>query len=98
MKAGHYRRRYGEDPVFLVFRQRESELDIMEINDFGKDFMALCDGGASLEAIAGRLHPRYGETMSFPAFLSVCRQTAEELAHMDLLGTSRQPGPRAGGE
>jgi hypothetical protein len=98
MKAGRYGHHYDPDPVYLVFRQAQNELEVLEINDFGKDFMALCDGEASLETIAGRLHPRYGEKMTLPEFVAVCRQTADQLAQMQLLGTCGRPGDRAGGE
>jgi hypothetical protein len=96
MKAGQYERRYDQEPVFLVFHQVQQELEVLEINDFGKDFMDLCDGDVSLEAIAAKLHPRYGEEMAFPDFVTVCRQTADQLMDMQLLGTGCRPVLRAG--
>jgi len=53
LKAGVFRERYADAPGWLVFHQEKNELSVMEINDFGKDFLALCDGSHSMEKIAG---------------------------------------------
>jgi radical SAM superfamily enzyme YgiQ (UPF0313 family) len=86
LKAGIFSERYPDAPGWLVFHQEKNELNVMEINDFGKDFLDLCDGESSLERIAETLYPRYAAELSTEAFFEACRQTAEELSEFKLLG------------
>jgi hypothetical protein len=86
LKAGIIREQYADAPGWLVFHQEKNELSVMEINDFGKDFLTLCDGHRSLEKIAELLRCRYAESLSDEAFFAVCRDSAEELTKIKLLG------------
>jgi hypothetical protein len=85
LKAGVFRESYADAPGWLVFHQEKNELTVMEINDFGKDFLTFCDGNHSLKKIAGILHRRYAEGLSAEAFFEVCRETAQELENIKLL-------------
>jgi len=86
LKAGRLLAVYGEAPTWLVFRQEGGELEVTAVNQFGSDFLALCNGSAKLNDIADRLYPQYGQAMEKEAFLVACREAAESLNALSLLG------------
>ena len=63
-----------------------------EINDFGRDFLGLCDGAATVEEIAGRLFRRYGTNMEYSDFVGNCREALVGLWEKNLL---REAPPEA---
>ncbi|MDX9785948.1 MAG: radical SAM protein [Desulfobacterales bacterium] len=93
LKNGDFRESYPDASGWLLFRQTGKELDVMEINDFGKDFLCLCDGASSLDDIIGKLYPLYGRELSTEAFSAVCRQTLEQLAEMNILSNENRVDP-----
>ena len=86
LKAGRLLAVYGKAPTWLVFRQEGGELEVTAVNQFGSDFLALCNGSAKLNDIADRLYPQYGQAMEKEAFLVACREAAESLNALSLLG------------
>lgn len=87
LKAGVYAETYTPQATFLVFRHENNMLDVKEINDFGRDFLQLCDGNRTLQAIAEELYGRYGtEADIAPAtFFDYCVEAVQQLGQMDLL-------------
>ncbi|MBN1105669.1 MAG: radical SAM protein, partial [Deltaproteobacteria bacterium] len=85
MKAGVFRAEYPLDPTWLVFRQEGNQLEVTQINDFGKEFLVLCDGSATVDKITGTLFERYGENMEYRAFEEACREALIGLWEMNLL-------------
>lgn len=85
LKAGVFRDSYPKQETFLVFRQERERLHVTEINDFGRDFLNLCDGRKNLEAISRELYPHYGAGMAPSDFYSSCVEAAEVLGQMKLL-------------
>lgn len=85
MKTGLFRQEYPQEETWLVFRQDKNRLEVTEINDFGKDFLSLCDGAATVEEIAGRLFHQYGTNMEYSDFVGNCREALVGLWEMNLL-------------
>ena len=87
LKAGIYKEHYPPQDTFLVFRHESHTLNVRELNDFGRDFLQLCDGNRTLRDIARALHPRYGARAGIdPAkFFDLCVEAVELLGQMKLL-------------
>ncbi|MEW6665412.1 MAG: radical SAM protein [Thermodesulfobacteriota bacterium] len=85
MKTGLFREDYPRDETWLVFRQDGNRLEVTEINDFGRDFLGLCDGDSTVEEIAERLFRRYGADMEYSDFVGNCREALVGLWNMNLL-------------
>ena len=85
MKAGIFRDHYPDDPVFLVFYQEDTVLEVMEINEFGIDFLDLCDGDRPVSDIAEKLFPVHGQEMGLDEFTAVCEAAANDLSVLKLL-------------
>jgi len=85
MKAGIFKKNYPDEHVWIVFFHENKELEVTQINDFGKDFIRMCDGIAKIEDIAYKLHPIYGKDMGAEAFLKECKTAFVALADMRLL-------------
>ena len=85
LKAGIFGRGYMKKPAILVFSYEANQLNINEINAFGRDLLAFCDGKASIPAIAEKLYPLYGKKMNSSEFLASCNQAVEILTQMKLL-------------
>jgi hypothetical protein len=47
-------------------------VEVTEVNSFGEDFLALCDGSRSSAEIAARLYGRYGAGMDAARFCEEC--------------------------
>jgi len=60
-------------------------LEVTEINDFGSDFLNLCDGKRTLPAISDTLYPRCESGMSPGSFFESCLKAAQVLGRMGLL-------------
>lgn len=87
LKSGYFKETYSPNPTWLVFHHQENQLEVTEINDFGRDFLQLCDGSATVEEIAGNLYPRYGQDMASEVFSNICRQTIDGLRDMKFIAS-----------
>jgi len=81
---------YPEEKTYLIFTRRDREVDVKEINEFGVDFLRLCDGQRSLIKIARLLYPKYGGETNCEQFADLCAEAAGALADLSWL----LPGPR----
>ncbi len=84
---------YPQEKTLLVFRAEGTDLEVTEINDFGRDFLGLCNGERTLEEIASDLYPRYGTEMDTERFFQECVGAAEALREMKLLGGKPENKP-----
>ena len=71
-KAGRFQETYEPQKTLLLFRQEEDILEVVEINAFTRDLLALCDGESPLESISSELYGQYGKDMTREAFLHSC--------------------------
>jgi radical SAM superfamily enzyme YgiQ (UPF0313 family) len=85
IKSGHFPEKCDRRTVFLAFTQTQGRAEVREINEFGFDFLQLCDGRRSLEEIASRLYPKYGANRGREEFAIMCAESALTLAELDLL-------------
>ena len=85
LKNGIFQSNYSPESVCLAFRHENDEIEITEINDFGKDFLDMCDGTADIVAIAGGLYHVYGNGMSKDDFVGECRTAAGSLFELKLI-------------
>jgi len=85
LKAARFREHYPEKETFLVFSQKGNQLDVSEMNDFGNDFLSLCDGQTPLEEISRALHGRYAADKAYDEFHRLCLEALQELGAMNLL-------------
>ena len=85
LKAGTIRANYPEKPSHLVFRQDGAQLEVLAIDAFGFDLLALSDGSASCGEVARRLLDDHGSGRAEPVFLASCRDALRQLAGLDLI-------------
>jgi hypothetical protein len=85
MKCGHFPDNCPRREVFLAFTQAPGRTVVREINEFGFDFLRLCDGQSTLEEIADRLYPKYGANKDREQFAIVCAEAAGTLAGLEVL-------------
>lgn len=71
--------------TILVFRQEGNQLDVSEINDFGKDLLDCCDGKTTLREICHRLHGPYGKGLKDEEFYGFCIEALRSLGEMNLV-------------
>jgi hypothetical protein len=76
---------YPPRETILVFRHEGEQLEVTEINDFGSDFLNLCDGKKTLPAISDTLYSRCESGMSPGSFFESCLKAAQVLGRMGLL-------------
>ena len=86
-KAGSFDEEYRPEKTLLVFRQEDDLLHVSEINPFARDFLELCDGRATLEAISKELYSSYGEDMEPKEFLDSCVEGLRILGEKRLVET-----------
>jgi hypothetical protein len=79
LKAGNFRERYPRQKTFLAFRQEDDLLDVSEVNPFAKDFLDLCNGKSTVQAISDDLYNHYGKDMTPEDFLANCVEAVEVL-------------------
>ncbi|MCE5334377.1 MAG: radical SAM protein [Desulfobacteraceae bacterium] len=89
LKSGQFPENYRRRAVHLLFRNGGGTVDVKEINDFGVDFLRLCDGKRSLQSIAEELMSAYGEGKGREEFADLCAEAASALADLRLI----VPGP-----
>jgi radical SAM superfamily enzyme YgiQ (UPF0313 family) len=86
-------------PVFLAFSRGPDGTKVREINEFGVDFLGLCDGKRSLKDIADQLYRKYGADKQRGAFAAECAEAAGMLADLELLAQGEIPyHEKKGGE
>lgn len=85
MKAGHFKENYPKQKTFLLFRQEKDLLDVSEINPFAKDFLDLCDGKTTIQAISDALHDQYGPKMGSENFFNSCFEAVQVLGEKRFL-------------
>ena len=87
LKAGIYKETYTPEDTFLVFRHENNTLDVRELNEFGRDFLQLCDGKRALQDIARELYNRYGaeDRIDHAKFFNYCVEAVQLLGEMRLL-------------
>jgi radical SAM superfamily enzyme YgiQ (UPF0313 family) len=90
-KCGHLPETCGQGPVFLVFSRGDDDTKVRQINEFGVDFLALCNGQITLADIAERLYPKYGADKERGEFAAECARAAATLAGMQLLAQGQMP-------
>ncbi len=88
MRQGRYIEQYDPLRTQLVFRQDDRELEVTEINDFGRDFLQLSNGSLTLDEIARRLYERYGQNGDSSDFFEDCREAAVALYDLQLLDSA----------
>jgi hypothetical protein len=97
MKFGRFPDTCPQRSVYLVFTQSEGCSRVREINEFGYDFLLLCDGRRTLEQIAASLYPKYGSGKEREQFASMCVETAGALEDLKLLAPcATDPEPKGG--
>jgi radical SAM superfamily enzyme YgiQ (UPF0313 family) len=85
LKAGVFKNSYSEEPTLLVFTPGEKGIEVVQINEFGRDLLDLSDGSARLEEIAGDLYQKYGSGLGRESFIGECREAIDTLTDMELL-------------
>src|SRR5208337_3525670 len=84
-KCGRFPDNCPRRTVFLAFSPAPHGTQVREINEFGFDFLRLCDGESPLEEIADRLYPKYGANKEREQFAIVCAEAAGTLADLEVL-------------
>jgi radical SAM superfamily enzyme YgiQ (UPF0313 family) len=84
-KCGRFPDNCPRRTVFLAFSPAPDGTQVHEINEFGFDFLRLCDGESTLEEIADRLYPKYGADKEREQFAIVCAEAAGTLADLEVL-------------
>lgn len=83
-KSGRFGDFCPEQQTFLIFRQMRGKTEVLEINEFGADFLKLCNGQLTSDAIADQLYGKYGAETDSAEFLRLCAEAALSLADMGL--------------
>lgn len=83
LRQGIYHKEYLLEPIELLFITQSNKLDIVEINDFGRDLLLGVAAAPSLVALADVLRPTYGTGLSADAFQDECH---DALAQLEELG------------
>ncbi len=97
MKKGRLDETYPDARTFLFFRQEKDRLDVKEINEYGFDFLALCDGSRTVRAICRSLYDRHGNDCSYSEFERNCVQAVLTLGEMKLIRRNRPNLTEKGG-
>jgi radical SAM superfamily enzyme YgiQ (UPF0313 family) len=92
-QRGIFADHYPEVTTYLIFTMRDGRVDVKEINEFGVDFIRLCDGQRSLVTIARQLHSKYGADTDSEQFVDLCAEAARTLVDLTWLvpGNPRSP-------
>ncbi|MGD0399844.1 MAG: radical SAM protein [Syntrophobacteraceae bacterium] len=88
LKFGHFPDTCPQRAVFLAFTGAPDGTQVREINEFGFDFLRLCDGLSTLEEIANQLYPKYGIDKDHEQFVVICAEAAGTLAGLEVLAPS----------
>ena len=85
LKCGRFPDTCPQRAVFLAFSRTQGGTQVRQINEFGFDFLGLCDGQSTLEEIAGQLYPKYGADKDRKEFAMICAEAAGTLAGLEVL-------------
>ena len=85
LKNGIFIKNYQYSETFLVFKQEEKELEVIQINDFGNELLNLCDGKKNLQYISKLLYHRFGSDLNPDDFFEVCLEATNTLGEIGLL-------------
>ena len=88
LKFGHFPDTCPQRAVFLAFTGAADGTQVREINEFGFDFLRLCDGLSTLDEIANQLYPKYGTDKDREQFAVICAEAAGTLAGLEVLAPS----------
>lgn len=91
MKFGRYPDSCPRRPVFLVFSHSNGVARVREVNEFGYDFLLLCDGRQTFEQIVSELYPKYGVDTERDRFASSCVEAAGVLVDLELIAPFASP-------
>ena len=91
LKEGIFRQSYPPEPSVLIFHHSGERVEVTEVNGFGEDFLALCDGSRTPGDIAARLHGRYGTGMDAARFREECLDALALFAEMGILRDGTAP-------
>ncbi len=90
-KCGHFPDNCPRKAVVLAFTQAPGGTQVRQINEFGFDFLRLCDGQSTLEEISDQLYPKYGADKERDEFAVICAQAAGTLADLEVLAPRSHP-------
>jgi radical SAM superfamily enzyme YgiQ (UPF0313 family) len=95
---GAFADHYPEEQTYIIFTMRDRQVEVKEVNDFGADFILLCDGQRSLDTIAQLLYPKYGGETNSDTFVDLCAEAARALVDLSWLlpGLPRNPEEKGG--
>jgi len=85
LNDGRFDGTYPQQETFLVFKQEKDRLDVKEINDFGRNFLHLCDGTRTLDNISEELYGRYAACRAHSEFHRACVEAAQVLGQLKML-------------
>ncbi|WP_298431895.1 radical SAM protein [Geobacter sp.] len=91
MKDGIFSPSYPPEPSVLIFHHSGERVEVTEVNSFGEDFLALCDGSRTCDDIATRLYGRYGAGMDATRFREECLDALAVFAEMGILRDGMAP-------
>ena len=82
LKSGRLVDSYPRKRCFLGFRLAGDQLDVFEINAFGKDLLELCDGKKTIQEIASTLYKEHGQGVKEEEFANLCLEALVTLGEM----------------
>lgn len=85
---------YADQPAILVFVSRQSGLEVVEVNEFGRDLLTRCNGSATVEGIAAELYDSYGSGMNTDDFRRECSDAIQSLESMEIVQRVTVTPPR----
>ncbi|MBF0481603.1 MAG: radical SAM protein [Desulfovibrionaceae bacterium] len=85
LRDGIVNANYPEAVSRLVFEHRDGQLEVSEVNAFGNDFLALCDGSTTVGQIARAMYASHGGGMEFAGFVEECERAARMFASMRIV-------------
>jgi hypothetical protein len=86
-KWGHFPDNCGRRGTFLAFTAAEGGTEVREINEFGFDFLRLCDGQLTVEEITNQLYPKYGASKERDQFAFICAEAAGTLTDLKFIAS-----------
>jgi hypothetical protein len=98
LKRGEFEKSYAPRKTLLVFRHEQELLDVMEINEFARDFLERCNGKSTLRDISRALCDRYGPGMKTEGFFDSCVEAVQVLGEKGFLESRDSKAPQKGGE
>ncbi|MGA7828554.1 MAG: cobalamin-dependent protein [Geobacteraceae bacterium] len=87
LKKGIYRENYQIEAASIVAFRKDEGVELLEINDFGRDLLNLSDGSKTFEDIVEILAKSYRNEMDSQEFLAECSAALAQLIEMGTIGT-----------